>query len=154
VRPARSVGANPLLESAGAYALVANAAIPLVAFSVIGQWGVDLIGSPYWVVGAGPTLHAVIVLLQAFCAGAVYGLRTTGALSLRIVGVFACLGVAAVLPTDLMPILLTLFLDWTYTPLSLLLVPSTTAAVGALIATAFTRWHRGRALVATTARPD
>jgi hypothetical protein len=119
--------ANGALESAGAYSLVA------VAGSVLGPYP-DLLTGPYAIVGFDAQRHGAIVLAQALAAGATYAIRAPRPFSLGAAIVFALSGLAAVLPTDVMPILFTLFLDWTYVPLSLVLVPLVTAIVGLALA--------------------
>jgi hypothetical protein len=115
--------ANAALESAGAYSLVA------VAGSTFGPYP-DLLTGPYSIVGLDAQRHGAIVLTQSLAAGALYAMRTRRPPSFGAVLVFALIGLAAVLPTDVMPILFTLFLDWTYVPLSLMFVPLATAVVG------------------------
>jgi hypothetical protein len=119
--------ANGALESAGAYSLVG------VAGSALGPFP-DLLTGPYSIVGFDAQRHGAIVLAQALAAGATYAMRAPRPFSLGAAIMFALIGLAAVLPTDVMPILFTLFLDWTYVPLSLMLVPPVTAVVGLALA--------------------
>jgi len=115
--------ANAALESAGAYWLIA------VAVSTFGPYP-DLLTGPYYIVGLDAQRHGAIVLTQSLAVGALYAMRTRRPPSFGAALTFALIGLAAVLPTDIMPILFTLFLDWTYVPLSLMFVPLAAALVG------------------------
>jgi hypothetical protein len=113
------------LEAAGGYALVAIAALAAVG-------GLELLTPPYSVVSLPALGHAAVVVIQSLAAGSIYAVRAPGPLRAATLVMFACIGLAAALPTEVMPIALTLFLDWTYVPLSLVLVPLGTAVVAAL----------------------
>lgn len=132
---------NAALECAGAYALVA------VAVSIVGGFP-DLLTGPYFVAGFDAPLHGATVLAQALAAGTVYAIRAPRPFSVGAAVLFAVIGAAAALPTDVMPILFSLFLDWTYVPLSLALVPLATALIGLAIAAArgVTLRRAGRAM--------
>jgi hypothetical protein len=128
--------ANGALECAGAYALVAVAGSTLSPYA-------DLLTGPYSAVYLDSQRHGAIVLAQSLAAGAVYAMRAPRPLSYRALIVFGLIGLAGVLPTDVMPILFTLFLHWTYIPLSLIVVPLATALLG-LITVGASRLALGR----------
>lgn len=120
-----SDGPNAGLVAAGAYALVGMA-----AWSLISGRYFEALTASYSIVQFDAPLHAGIVAAQSAVAGSVFAIRAQRAVRARDLGLFVLIGIAGVLPTDIMPILLTLFLDWSYVPLSLALVPPATAFFG------------------------
>ena len=121
---------NALLEAAGAYAFVAAlAAAVILAFPVYA-----LTFAPYATVGMDATPHGAVLVAQSIVAGAVCAVRG-GRVTPRAVAAFALMGFAGVAYADVMPIYNTLFLDWTYVPVSLVAVPLASAVIG--VATVF-----------------
>ena len=116
---------NALAESAGAYAFVGVlAAAAIFAFPVYA-----VAYAPYATVGMDAVPHAAVLFAQSTIAGAVCALRG-GAVHARTVAAFALMGLAGVAFADVLPIYNTLFLDWTYVPVSLIVVPLISAVIG------------------------
>ena len=90
--------------------------------------------APYATVGMDATPHGAVLVAQSIVAGAVCAVRG-GRVTPRAVAAFALMGFAGVAYADVMPIYNTLFLDWTYVPVSLVAVPLASAVIG--VATVF-----------------
>lgn len=124
---AGGTGVNAASEAAGAYALAGIAAMLAMGFPA--SW---LIYASYATPGVDALPHAVTVVLQSAAAAVIFA-RRAGELSPGVLGTLALCGLAAVAYADVIPISNTLFLDWTYVPVSLAAVPLASAVAGAAV---------------------
>lgn len=139
----RAVGTNAWLEAAGSYAFVAMVA----SFVVVPLDHAAVVLTPYLITQLEMVPHVALVVVQTLVALGVYAIRVPRVRPSAF-GVFLVVALAAVLPSELEPLALTLVFQHVYVSLSLIGVPAAAIAGVALVLVA--RRVRGAAFAMTT----
>ena len=131
IRPAGGAtpsGSNALLEAAGTYAIVGMVA----AAAVFRDVRLPLLLSPYGLAGLDATPHAAVVFAETAAAAVIYAARARAPSLAGALAFATILGIAAVLLTELDPLVGVVFFQHSYIPQSLVLVPVGAAAAFAV----------------------